>query len=111
MYKIIDGQGGGLMSGRYFASREAVRDQLASFHSADVANTDKMTLDDLLEIGVWELVEVDRLKEAAHLIAERLADNKSHPLADDGTRYSEEELILFSLEEAEENDGLEVSLR
>ncbi len=59
MYKVIDRQGTGAMSGRIFASKEDARDQLASFHSVDVENTETMTLEDLCEIGDWELVEAD----------------------------------------------------
>lgn len=58
-YKLIDRQGGGLKKDNIYRSEDEVLDDLRSFHSADVENTDKMTLNDLLEIGEWELVKVD----------------------------------------------------
>ena len=57
MYKLIDRQGTGTKADRIYQTKEEVREDLASFHSADISDTDKMTLDDLLEIGDWELVE------------------------------------------------------
>ncbi len=58
MYKIIDKQNMGTMCGQRFKTKEDVRDELRSFHSADVENTDSMDLDTLLDIGDWELVEI-----------------------------------------------------
>lgn len=58
MYKVIDCQGGGLMSDRQFSSLEEVKEALQSFHSVDVENTDKMTLEDLCEIGSWAVEKI-----------------------------------------------------
>lgn len=67
MYMIADLQ----IAGRYFAdgtlfdTKEAVKEQLISYHSVDMGSkTDlhilkKMSLDELLEFGGWELEETD----------------------------------------------------
>ena len=55
MYKIIDGQGGGLKSTEFHETLEEVRASLASFHSIDVEGAEHMTLEDLQEIGDWEI--------------------------------------------------------
>lgn len=52
-------QGGGLKRGNTYATLEEVRDDLASFHSIDVENTDKMSLNDLCEVGSWQVVDMD----------------------------------------------------
>lgn len=65
IYRVEDLQGGGLMRSRVFESREQVREALASFHSVDVENTESMTLEDLCEIGCWEVVE----SQCTHIFA------------------------------------------
>lgn len=58
-YKIYD-----LQLGRYFGdgatftSRNECRDQLRSYHSADVENAENMSLNDLLDVGSWEIHKV-----------------------------------------------------
>lgn len=61
MYRILDRQ----IAGRYFAdgdkfeTKEDVREQLISFHSIDCEedSLNKMTLDEILDFGEWELEE------------------------------------------------------
>lgn len=57
-YKLIDRQGGGLKEGNVYLTKNSVRDDLRSFHSVDVANAENMTLESLLDIGGWEIVEI-----------------------------------------------------
>lgn len=57
MYRIIDGQGGGLMAMREFKTLDEARDTLRSFHSIDTEGVDKMSLAQLCELGVWTIEE------------------------------------------------------
>lgn len=57
-YKVIDMQGTGHMAGEVFDSKDEIRDRLRSFHSIDVEGAEKMSLNDLLEIGTWEIEEI-----------------------------------------------------
>lgn len=43
------------MAGRTFSGLDEIRDHLRAFHSADVENTDRLSLEDLCEIGVWSI--------------------------------------------------------
>lgn len=54
MYKLHDRQGTGAMQGIIFKNKAEVLKQLKSYHQ-DIKNVDKMDLDDLLEVGDWEL--------------------------------------------------------
>lgn len=65
MYKIADLQIGGryFADGEEFKSKEAVRQQLISYHSNDVKPKDlkilkKMTLHEVLEYGGWDIEKV-----------------------------------------------------
>ena len=60
IYKLIDNEQGGLKENNIYLSKDEVKKDLAYFHSVDVSNTNKMTLDELLDVGNWELVEVDK---------------------------------------------------
>ena len=57
MYKVQDLQGGGLMRSRSWKTLNALRDDLADFHSIDVEGTESMTLADLCEIGSWGVID------------------------------------------------------
>lgn len=57
MYKLLDRQDTGAMQGMVYKTREEVLEHLKSYHY-DIENVEKMDLDDLLEIGDWELVEI-----------------------------------------------------
>jgi len=57
-YKLKDLQGAGLKEDYIWKSREEVRENLFEFHSIDCELTGNETLEDLLEIGGWELVEI-----------------------------------------------------
>jgi len=56
MYKIIDRQGGGLKNTEQHESLEDVRESLVSFHSIDVEGAEDMSLQDLCDIGDWDVV-------------------------------------------------------
>lgn len=60
-YKLIDLQGAGMREHITYNSREEVRQDLLDFHSQDldIENPNDLTLDDLLEIGSWKLIEVN----------------------------------------------------
>jgi hypothetical protein len=55
MYKIIDLQGGELMSNRTFETLDEIRDTLANFHDIDEPLAHKMSLAELCEIGGWDI--------------------------------------------------------
>lgn len=59
-YKLKDLQGAGLKEGYTFDSREAVKRNLYDFHvqDLDLKAYEAYTLEDLLEIGGWELIEI-----------------------------------------------------
>ena len=57
-FKIVDRQGTGYMSELVFNNKDEIREQLASFHSIDVEGAMEMSLNDLLEIGDWEIEEI-----------------------------------------------------
>lgn len=59
MYKLKDLQGTGSMESRIFNSKEEVRQALADFHSADVTGAEDMKLETLLEVGEWDLIEIN----------------------------------------------------
>lgn len=59
MYKLIDKQGMGTKEDREYTTLLCVLEDLRNYHSADVANTDKMTLNELLDIGDWELLDTN----------------------------------------------------
>lgn len=57
-YKIIDRQGTGAKANNIYNTLDEIRDDLRSYHSIDVEGAEKMTLEDLCEIGEWEVEEV-----------------------------------------------------
>jgi len=56
MYKLLDRQGTGALQNVIFKNKAEVLEHLKNYHQ-DIENVDKMDLDDLLEIGDWELIE------------------------------------------------------
>ena len=46
-----------MYSDKEFQTKEEVREYLANYHSADVPDTERMTLEDLLMIGDWNLLD------------------------------------------------------
>ena len=56
MYKIIDGQGGSLKADEEHKTLDEVRESLASFHSIDVDGAEEMSLQELCDIGTWDVV-------------------------------------------------------
>lgn len=56
-YILIDRQGTDIMKDIVFNSREEVLKALQNYHQ-DVENINNMTLDDILDIGDWELQEI-----------------------------------------------------
>jgi hypothetical protein len=60
MYKLIDKQNVGTLEKRRFGTQMEARDALRNFHSADIAGVETMTLETLLEIGDWELIEITK---------------------------------------------------
>lgn len=62
-YKLLDKQNVGTFSSIIFESREKVRQQLASYHSIDWTgekDINTLSLDDLLDYGEWELLEIEK---------------------------------------------------
>ena len=60
-YKLLDTQHMGTFKNIIFNSKEDVREQLASYHSVDWTeenDINTLSLDDLLDYGEWELLEV-----------------------------------------------------
>lgn len=60
MYKIIDNQGTGMFEHKIFKTKEDIRKCLLDFHRNDVQLEDNTRLEFLLEIGDWNIEEVDR---------------------------------------------------
>lgn len=58
MYKLIDRQGMGTMEKRQFDTQEDVREALINYHSADCELNGHETLEHLLDLGDWELIEI-----------------------------------------------------
>jgi len=61
MYKLHDRQGTGAMRDIVFKNKADVLKRLKSYHQ-DVESVDKMDLNDLLEIGDWELIRIIKIK-------------------------------------------------
>ena len=59
MYKLKDNQGQGLFEKLTFKTKEEVRQHLYNFHSNDVQCTGNERLEWFLEIGDWELIEIN----------------------------------------------------
>lgn len=59
-YKLIDLQVAGTFDKVTFDSKEDIRNSLIDYHSNDCEkeSLEKMTLDELLEFGEWEIEEV-----------------------------------------------------
>lgn len=98
MYKLIDRQNVGTFSKLIFSSKEEVREQLASYHSVDWSGVNDddtpkdintLSLNDLLEYGDWELVELTK---------EELVTEVYNTLSD----IDNDDEVLDTLEEAME---------
>lgn len=59
-YKLKDLQGAGMKEGLVFDTKTSVRNHLYDFHRQDTELTGEETLNDLLELGGWELIEVKK---------------------------------------------------
>ena len=60
MYKLRDTQGGGMKEQLEFSTLDEVRENLFDFHSQDCELNGKETLNDLCELGGWELYRLEK---------------------------------------------------
>ncbi len=57
-YKLHDNQNQGTFETQVFATKEDVRKHLYDFHSNDCELNGQETLEHLLDLGDWDLIEI-----------------------------------------------------
>ncbi len=64
-FKLIDRQGCGMLESHTFKNKEEVREELINFHSIDndINSLMKLTLNELLDFGEWDIKEVIKNKK------------------------------------------------
>ena len=60
IYKLRDMQGTGMKESLQFSSLEEVRQHLIAYHSQDTELSGNETLEDMLEVGVWEVYRLEK---------------------------------------------------
>lgn len=92
MYKIICRQGTSAKAHRVYKTKKEVMEDLKNYHSYDL-QTENKSLNELLEIGDWELIEMNKDKIEKHLLTMDLLHALDHLMEyiDDIAIYSEEE--------------------
>lgn len=58
MYKLIDRQGQGTFANKVFETKEKVYQHLLNYHEPNLNKEVVYELNDLLDIGDWELLEI-----------------------------------------------------